>query len=167
MKKFALIFALVLGFGLTGVQAQSHCDKKASKSCVQTCSKADKKAHKQADAGSAEAAATLASLDESIDTKVCEYSGNVSYTRKAVGDDGEVKYEPVNYNASTNQFVSLTDSEKKSCCASGSGSGEGSSANAGKASGSDSGAACCSKKGSKSTTSSVKQTHAVDKKSSI
>ena len=113
MKKFALLFALVLGFGLTGVQAQSDSDKKASKSCAQTCSKTAKKATKQADAGSADAAAKLASLDESIDVKVCEKSGNVSYTRKAVGDDGEAKYEPVSYSASTNKFVSLTDSEKK------------------------------------------------------
>ncbi|RLD19265.1 MAG: hypothetical protein DRI69_08725 [Bacteroidetes bacterium] len=165
MKKFALLFALILGFGLTGVQAQSHCDKKASKSCAQKCSKADKSADK-ADAGSADAAAKLASMDESIDMKVCEYSGNVSYTRKAVGDDGEVNNEPVSYSASTNKFVSLTDSEKKSCCASGSGNGEGSSANAGKASSSDSGAACCSKKGSKNTKSEMKHTQAVGKKSS-
>lgn len=166
MKKFALLFALVLGFGLTGVQAQSDSDKKASKSCAQTCSKTAKKATKQADAGSADAAAKLASLDESIDVKVCEKSGNVSYTRKAVGDDGEAKYEPVSYSASTNKFVSLTDSEKKSCCASGSGSGASASASAGKASASDSGAACCSKKGGKSSKKAMKQTQAVDKKSS-
>ncbi len=165
MKKFALLFALILGFGLTGVQAQSHCDKKASKSCAQTCSKADKKA-KQADSGSADAAATLASMDESISKKVCEHSGNVSYTRTAVGTDGKTTDEPVSYNASTNKFVSLTDSEKKSCCASGAGSGSGASANAGKASGSDSGAACCSKKGAKGSKSAMKQTQAVDKKSS-
>lgn len=165
MKKFALLFALVLGFGLTGVQAQSDSDKKASKDCAQKCSKADKKAHKQANA-SADEAYKLASMDESIDMKVCENSGSVSYTRKVVGGDGEAKSEPVSYDASTSKFVSITDSEKKSCCASGSGSGEGSSANAGKASGSDSGAACCSKKDGKKSKSAMKKTQAVDKKSS-
>jgi len=165
MKKFALLFALILGFGLTSVQAQSHCDKKASASCAKTCSTSAKSA-KQADTGSAEAAAKLASMDESIEQKTCEYSGNVSYSRKEVGDDGEVKLTALSYNASTNSFVNLSDTDKKSCCASGSGSGSGASANAGKASSKNSGASCCSKGGKKAKGSSKKQAQVGEKKSS-
>jgi hypothetical protein len=166
MKKFALLFTLILGFGLTSVQAQSHCDKKSSKSCEKACTSA-----KQADAGSAAAAAKLASLDENIQSKECEKSGKVCYTRKVVGTDGEMTHEAVSYSASTNAFVAMSDDskpsgDKKSCCASGAGSGESASANAGKASGKDSGAACCSKKSGKSAKTSMKKTHAVDKKSS-
>ena len=141
MKKFTLLFALVLGFGLTGVQAQSHSDAKAS--CAKTCSKTAKSA-KQTDSGSAEAAAKLASMDESIEKKVCEHSGKVSYSRTAVGKDGEAMVTAVSYDAPSNTFVSVSDSDKKSCCASGSGSGSASSANAGKAKTKDS-ASCCSK----------------------
>ena len=166
MKKLALLFTLILGFGLTSVQAQSHCDKKTSKSCEKACESA-----KQADAGSADAAAKLASLDENIESKECEKSGMVCYTRKIVGDDGEVKTQAVSYSASTNEFVAMSDDgksggDKKSCSAHGAGSGESASANAGKASAKDSGASCCSKKSGKSAKTSMKQTHAVDKKSS-
>lgn len=163
MKKLTLLFALVIGFGLTSVQAQSHCDKKASASCIKKCSKSDS----QADAGTADAAAKLASLDETIEPKMCEHSGKVSYSRKAVGSDGDVTYQAVSYSASTNEFVSLEGSDKKSCHTSGMGSGESASANAGKVSGKDSGAACCSKKGSSSAKSAdAKPTKMVEKKSS-
>ncbi len=163
MKKFTLLFTFILGFGITGIQAQSHCDKSAAASCSKTCSKSAK----QADSGSAEAAAKLASMDESIEGKVCEHSGNVSYSRKDVGSDGEVKFTSLTYSASANEFVAVTDSNKKSCCASGSGSGSASSANAGKTSKSASAVGCCSKKGAaKTTDASVKQKSAVDKKSS-
>ncbi len=175
MKKLTLLFVLILGFGLTSVQAQSHCDKMSKAQCDKhsqaDCDKqASKSCHmgdnaKQADAGTADAAAKLASLDENIESKVCEMSGKVSYTRKAVGTDGEVKYQTVSYSASTNEFVGNSEGGKKLSC--GSGSGSATSANAGKASGKSSGSSCCSKKaGSSSKNASIKQTQSVDKKAS-
>jgi hypothetical protein len=173
MKKFTLLFALVLGFGLTSLQAQSHCDKKAQAHCdKQGQAHCDKQASKSCQMKSdkaalnsetAEAAAKLASLDENIESKVCEMSGKVSYSRKSVGDDGEVKYQTVSYSASANEFVAVSKEGKKMSC--GSGSGSAASANAGKASGKASGSSCCSKKAGKKS-ASMKQTQAVDKKAS-
>ena len=83
--------------------------------------------------GGSDAAAKLASMDSSIETKTCPVTGTVSYVRKETcAGSGTVSYVDVNYDAATNTFVnvspmkmeggkdsatSTSGSNGKSCCA--------------------------------------------------
>lgn len=145
MKK--LLFFILLASAAWTVQAQTakhHCTGAASSASVEV---------------SDEAIAQAASLDETIERRVCETSGKVSYYRKDVCQkSGKVSYEPVNYDASTNQFVNASPSEvgsaKKSCCAS-KGSSAAATSESGKAcADAKADKSCCASKGAKATTAS-------------
>lgn len=145
MKK--LLFLILLASAAWTVQAQTakhHCSGAASSASVEV---------------SDEAIAQAASLDESIERRVCETSGKVSYYRKDVCQkSGKVSYEPVNFDAATNQFVNASPSEvgsaKKSCCASKGAAATAASTSEKACAGSKSDKSCCASKGAKATTAS-------------
>jgi hypothetical protein len=114
MKRITLFFALLVGLGLTSLQAQT-CVKSASACSKKSASVATGgKAHC---AGSVEAAAKLASLDESIETRTCEKTGSVSYVRKETNPEtGAVIFTSVEYNSEMGKFVNVSPSEGKACC---------------------------------------------------
>ncbi|MEZ4948508.1 MAG: hypothetical protein R2879_14395 [Saprospiraceae bacterium] len=144
MKKLFLLFALVSFAALGTIQAQCHGKKSASTTEVQ----------------SDEAAAKLASMDETIERRVCEKSGTVSYWKKETcAKSGNVSFSEVSYDSANGQFVNVSPSEVhgkatngKSCCAGKSAGSKASCSGAEKASASKascSGAAkagCCSSK---------------------
>ena len=121
MKQLTVVFALLLGVGMASVQAQS-CQKSASACCKKSGSVAS--ASTAETAGSAEAAAKLASLDASIETRTCAKSGSVSYVRKVTNlETGDVSYADVAYDSDLGQFVNVSPSAAKACCAGHGGSG--------------------------------------------
>lgn len=151
MKK--LILFAVLALAAVGVQAQHNCGSKSHSASTTSSSVSD------------EAAAQAASLDGTIDRRVCETSGKVSYYKKDVCEkSGKVSFSQVQYDAATSQFVnvapsSVSDKKSGSCCASkgasaSATSGEGGSkaSCAGKTSGSK---ACCAGKKAKGSSASV------------
>lgn len=150
MKK--LLFLFVLAISAIAVQAQS--DNLAASTTQ-------------------DAAAKAASMDASIDRRVCETSGKVTYYRKDVCEkSGKVSFEQVQYDAAAGQFVNVAPSQiatgekagcagqsaGKSCCAS-----KGASATATAASGEEkaacgsktAGKACCSSKKAKGSSAAV------------
>lgn len=114
MKRITLFFTLLAGLSLTSLQAQT-CSKATSACCKKSASVAT--ADKAHCAGTADAAAKLASLDESIETRKCEKSGHVSYVRKETNSEtGAVVFTSVEYNGELGKFVNVSPSEGKSCC---------------------------------------------------
>ncbi|MCP3932637.1 MAG: hypothetical protein GY705_26505 [Bacteroidetes bacterium] len=104
MKKILLLFAFVGVFGLVQATAQTCCSKKA-KTTSTTC--------KDSNADVMKAAVKLASLDESIEKKVCDESGKVSFVKKDVCSvSGKVSYTDVEYNAAAKKFVNVSPSGK-------------------------------------------------------
>jgi len=70
----------------------------------------------------AKTVAMAAEIDESIEKKVCAYSGNVSYQRKNVcSTSGKVSFTSVEYDAASKKFVNVSPSGastgKKANCA--------------------------------------------------
>ena len=116
MKQLTVVFALLLGFGMmSSVQAQS-CQKSASACCKKSASTAS--ADKAMAPGTVEAAAKLASLDASIETRTCDKSGSVSYVRKVKDETtGAVTYADVAYDQELGQFVNVSPKTAKACCA--------------------------------------------------
>jgi hypothetical protein len=121
MKRITLFFALLVGLGLTSLSAQT-CAKSAS-SCAKKCGSVAK-----AD-GSADAAAKLASLDATIETRTCEKTGGTCYVRKETdAKTGAVVFTSVEYNSDLGKFVNVSPTEAKAagcsksgktgCCAS-------------------------------------------------
>jgi len=105
MKKFLFVFVL-LGFTSFALQAQS-CGSKEAK----TTSSAKMDA-----CCSSTAAATAASLDDSIEKRVDKKTGNVSYVRRTVeASTGKATFVPVEYNAETKQFVNQSPDKKAEC----------------------------------------------------
>ena len=110
MKKMTLFFALMLAVGMTGLQAQACSKSKAA--CAKSTTASAKSCH-----GTNAAAAKLASMDDSIEERVCPNSGNVSYVRKEVSEQsGEVSFASVNYDTELGKFVNQAPSDKKACC---------------------------------------------------
>ena len=107
MKKLTLLFAFALALGISGTYAQS---------CAKTCTKKAEKQASSIDAETAEAAAKLASLDESIDQKVCPVSGKVSYVRTVKNDEGATSFVDVEYDAAKSQFVNVSPKDMEKCC---------------------------------------------------
>jgi hypothetical protein len=108
MKQLTVLFALLLGISLSAVQAQ-NCQKSAS-SC---CKKSASVAKAEQPSGTVEAAAKLASLDETIESRTCEKSGSVSYVRKVVNNDsGDVTFADVEYDNEKGQFVNVAPAAK-------------------------------------------------------
>lgn len=140
MKKLFLLFALVSFAALGTVEAQCHGKKSATATEVNT---------------NDEAAAKLASMDETIERRVCEKSGNVSYWQKSVCEkSGNVSFSQVSYDTAEGTFVNVSPSEAhgkaakgKSCCAGKASAKNASCSSKGKA-------GCCSKKKASTSTES-------------
>ncbi len=95
---------------------------------AQTCPYAKKNASSASTEVSSDYAHTVAAaaeMDETIEKRVCEKSGNVSYERKNVcSTSGKVSYTSVQFDASTKKFVNVSPSDakasgKKACCTAG------------------------------------------------
>lgn len=122
MKK--LLFLAFMAVGTLTVQAQTETASSATSI-------------------SDDAAAKAASLDQSIDRRVCETSGKVSYYKKEVCEkSGKVSFEQVQYDATAGQFVNVAPSQvaEKAACGSKS---------------SASGKSCCSSKGASAAAAST------------
>lgn len=99
MKKLFLFLAFFGCIAFSANAQKAACC--ASKSGAKVCSKTA--------AADSEAAAKLASLDESIETKVCSTSGKVSYVKNYVcSESGKMTSTPVEYDASTQKFVNVS-----------------------------------------------------------
>ncbi len=104
MKKFLLFFALLGFVSVSTVSAQKSCTAKKMAG-EKVCTKS--------------AAAKLASIDNSIESRVCEKSGSVSYVRKDVcSASGKVSFQDVEFCSKSGKFVNLSPSKgmtKKAC----------------------------------------------------
>ena len=99
-----------MSVGVVSVQAQA-CSKSKAAACA-------KKSATMADNGSADAAAKLASLDETIETRTCPHSGAVSYYKKETcKTTGNVSFAAVDYDQSLGKFVNVSPKDGKACCA--------------------------------------------------
>ena len=98
MKKLFLFLAF---FGCIAFSANAQKACCASKSGAKVCSKTA--------ATNAKTAAKFASLDESIQSKVCSTSGTVSYVKNYVcSESGKMTSTPVEFDASTQKFVNVS-----------------------------------------------------------
>ncbi|MBK8955180.1 MAG: hypothetical protein IPM34_06440 [Saprospiraceae bacterium] len=123
----------------------------SAQSAVAQCSHAAKSAEAKQCVKPSEAALKAASLDASIETKVCEKSGSVCFMKKTTAEDGTSTSTEVRFDEATAQFVAIPAADAsmdastakkscaKACCAKG-----------------KSGKACCASKakGTASTTNS-------------
>jgi len=103
MKKLFVLFAF-MGLVAFTANAQSCGSKKATSAKSETacCAK------------TAAAAAKLASMDESIESKTCAKSGKVSYTKKEVcAKSGKVSYTDVEYCTKSGKFVNMSPKDVK------------------------------------------------------
>ena len=96
MKKLFVLFAF-MGLVSFAVNAQTCCAKKsASTTSVE----------------SNDVIVKAASLDASVEQRVCEKSGSVSFVRKNVCEkSGKVSYVDVQYDAATQKFVNVSPSD--------------------------------------------------------
>ena len=144
MKKvvFSLFF---FSFMIIGAQAQS---------CAKTCSKsasAGTSCHAKApaaafsgDTDNSTAAAKLASLDATIETRTDPITGGVFYVRKETSSaDGSVSYVDVTYDATSNTFVNVSPMKAAGCGS----NATGVSSKPGCAGSAASGKSCCAGKG--------------------
>lgn len=115
MKRLFLLFTMCTMVAAFGLQAQSSsCASKKSACCKKSASAASTELIETNDA-----AAKLASMDETIEQRSCGTSGKVSYVRLvSEATDSEPSYVPVVYDSEANQFVDLPESEWSKCCAS-------------------------------------------------
>lgn len=114
------------------------CFALAGSGIAQTCSHGSKTVEAKSCVKPSEAALKAASLDASIETKVCEKSGSVCFLKKTTDAQGNVSKSEVKYDEATAQFVSIPENEatagsegkvkscskSKACCAKGSASGK-------------------------------------------
>ena len=120
MKKVLILFAFVFTAGI--VSAQKTCTKaekaacaKAGKKCVKSTASAHDGETKVASALSV--AELAADNDETIEKKVCEYTGNVSFYKKNVCEkSGKVSMTEVQYDEEAAAFVNVSpkDTDVKS-----------------------------------------------------
>ncbi len=105
MKKFILFFAVACLVSVTTANAQKTCSMAKKAGNEKVCTKT--------------AAAKLASLDTSIEKRVCEKSGSVSYVKKNVcAVSGTVSFQDVEYCSKSAKFVNVSPSKgatKASC----------------------------------------------------
>jgi len=110
MKKLFVLFAFL---GMVSL-AQAQCTKSAKST---TASKG-----KTSCAVTAKAAATAASLDDSIEKRECAKSGKVSYVKKSTcAKSGNVSFTNVEYCTKSKKFVNMSPSQmeagaKKAAC---------------------------------------------------
>lgn len=135
MKNLFLVLSVVLVGGMVQLSAQSCSHAKASKSCSSST------------ASVSPAAIKAAEMDPSIEKKVCEKSGKVSFYRNSSDANGVLVSTEVVYDEGKAMFVNYTANavsegtgNAKACCS-------------GKAA-----KACCSKKGAKSCSSKAENT---------
>lgn len=114
MKQLVLLFAFVLTAGMVSAQ-DAGVKKSCAKSCAKTCSKSKASASLDSETkvASALAAADLvAEKDGSIEKKVCDMTGSVSYYKKSVCEkSGSVKMTEVEFDADKNSFVNVSPKE--------------------------------------------------------
>lgn len=161
MKKVLFSFFLFSVMAV-GVQAQkSACSKSCTAKPAAGVSSCEGKSTSVASTSGSDAAAKLASMDASIETKTCPVTGTVSYVRKETcAGSGSVSYVDVNYDATTNTFVNVSPMKmegKKECGTKGA-SANGKSCCAGKStatstSGSNGKSCCAGKSAAVSNTS--------------
>lgn len=137
MKRFLLAFAL-LGFVSFAAQGQSCCAKAGKTAGVKSdisCSSSSSNSE----------AFKAASLDDSIEQRVDNTTGKVSFVRREVdASTGQATYVPVEFSSETKRFVNQAPEMKAdchkegkttaACCANGTG-------------------ACCTKESSSKTSS--------------
>jgi len=102
MKKSLLLFALL---SFVGLQLQA-----------QKCSGAKAAADKTACTKSAAAAEKAASLDDTIEKRVDEKTGQATFVKRVVDAEGKTSYEKVKFCTEAGKFIS-TDKTKSSCSA--------------------------------------------------
>ena len=110
MKKFIFTF-FFFSLMAAGLQAQkSSCAKSCTKSSSASVA-CQAKAPAAASTETEAAAAKLASMDATIETKKCPATGTVSYAKKVTNQDGQVSLVDVTYDANTNSFVNVAPSK--------------------------------------------------------
>ena len=156
MKKILFSFCFFILMA-AGAQAQkASCAKTCTKSAAACQSKAPSVATAST-ADHSEAAAKLASMDASIETRTNANTGTVSYVRKQTcSHSGTVSYVDLTYDAPSGTFVNASPSKME-----GKGSGCGSKATtasgkAGCASGASAGKSCCAGKVASKSAEKVK-----------
>lgn len=157
MKK--VLFSIFLFSALAlGVQAQkSSCT--SSKSCTaKPAAACESKSATSATGVNGDAAAKLASMDATIESKTCPVTGTVSYVRKETSTTGTVSYVDVSYDAATNSFVNVAPSTMGAHegCGAKTTSGSGKSCCAGGSAKATSGTkSCCAEKGKQTSTTTT------------
>jgi hypothetical protein len=161
MKRILFSLLLVSAFA-AGAQAQSKAS--CAKSCAAKAASASSCHSKVAgmtavSAEDAAAAAKLASLDATIESRKDETTGAVCYVRKETcSHSGSVSYVALNYDAATNTFVNVSPTAVNETKAAGCGSAKATSASvksccvAGSAN-----KACCASKGKVATTTNANE----------
>lgn len=97
MKK---LFMFIAFLGLVNM-AQAQCTKSAKTASKSSCC-----------AKTMATATKVASMDDSIEKKVCEKSGSVSFVKKSVCEkSGNVSYTNVEYCTKSNKFVNVSPSQ--------------------------------------------------------
>ena len=105
MKKLFLLLAFS---GAVGFAANAQCS--GSKSASASADVETPGAHCTA------AAAKLASMDASIETRTCPQTGKVSYMKKNVSaENGKATFTEVEYCSKSGKFVNVSPSEKAAC----------------------------------------------------
>ena len=105
MKKLFLLLAFS---GAVGFAANAQCSGSKSASAAASIETPD--AHGTA------AAAKLASMDASIETRTCPHTGKVSYMKKNVSaENGKATFTEVEYCSKSGKFVNVSPSEKAAC----------------------------------------------------
>lgn len=131
MKKLFLLLAFS---GAVGFAANAQCS--GSKSASAAASVETPSAH------CAAAAAKLASMDASIETRTCPQTGKVSYMKKNVSaEGGKATFTEVEYCSKSGKFINVSPSEKAACTKSKAGCSGDAKATKVSATG---GAGCCS-----------------------
>lgn len=98
MKKLFILFAFFGCLSFSATAQKACCASKSAKTA--TCSKT--------------AAASLASADASIETKVCSKSGNVSYVKNSVcPTTGKATSVAVKYDEKSQKFVNVSPTSKQ------------------------------------------------------
>lgn len=149
---FTFFFFSVMAVGL---QAQSSsCSKTCAAKPASAGVSCDSKGAATTTASATEAAAKLASMDASIESKTCPVSGKVSYVRKETDKKGTVSLVDVSYDAATNSFVNASPMKMEGGqnCGTKASSAKGKNCCAGTTA---SGKACCAGKGKAASTSTT------------
>ncbi len=106
MKKLFLLVGFFCFIG--GMSLNAQCSKTCTKKVQNATSMADQSSNEV----SAKMVANIADADPSIEKKVCDYSGAVSYYKKKQCEvSGKTSYTEVNYDAALGQFVNISPSE--------------------------------------------------------